>query len=296
MSRSRRWLWLGGAGAGCGVAAVALTFADVSDWLTAMAAGISAFAMGYAVANCRAARTIAMLERRMERDALTGVYNRVAAVRLAAAEIALSRRSDRRLVVVFVDIDHFKQVNDRFGHAAGDRALVEVARRLCARTRRSDIVSRFGGEEFVILLRDTDLFAAVDYAERTRRLVAESPIRVGNREIHISVSIGLAAFAGDRQFETLLQRADRALYAAKAAGRNRAAVALADGSVRLVPPEPHPDPLTASDHCADALPATTPTASAPPPSSGHDPARVSLDRRSSRAALPLNDDTNGGSA
>lgn len=231
--------------AGSGATAIVLATVDAPAWLVAMVAGLSAFALGYAIAARRAACTIAALKRRTERDPLTGVYSRLAVVRLASAEIALSRRSDRRLVVAFVDIDHFKQVNDRFGHAAGDRALVEVASRLCARTRQSDIVSRFGGEEFVILLRDTDVFAAVDYAERTRRLVADSPVRVEDRDIHITVSIGLAALADDRQFETLLQRADRALYAAKAAGRNRTAVALADGSIRLVPVGPDQDAVLA---------------------------------------------------
>ncbi len=286
--------------AGLAAVAVALGFAGATSWAVTLAAAAFAFVIGYGLAARRAASTIAALERSAERDPLTGVYNRGAAVRLAAAELALGRRSDRRLVVAFVDIDHFKQLNDRFGHETGDRALVEVARRLCARTRRSDIVSRFGGEEFVILLRDTDLFAAVDYAERTRRLVADTPVRAAGREIPVSVSIGLASFEGDREFETLLRRADRALYAAKAAGRNRTAVARADGSVQIVPSHPPhalppTEPAATEDRSAPWRPEPRPVRTCVR-SSGRERGAVRLVRRSGQAASTRSDEADGGSS
>lgn len=228
-----RWSRPGGV-AGVAPLAAALVLSDAFT-ATVLVGGVLAFGLGYAVAARRSAATIAALERHAERDPLTGLCNRAALVRLAAAELALARRSDRRLVVAFADIDHFKAINDRFGHDVGDRALVEVARRLCSHTRRSDLVARFGGEEFVVLLRDTDMFAAVDYAERTRELVAATPARVGRASVPLSISIGLADWRGESELEALLRRADRALYAAKAAGRDRTAVADDEGGVRVVP-------------------------------------------------------------
>lgn len=216
------------------LATVAIPLVGAPSWLVAATLGSAAFLWGYGLALARTSRVIAALARDVERDPLTGVCNRAALWRFAAAELALSRRSQRQLAVAFVDLDRFKEINDRFGHAVGDAVLVEVARRLCEQTRRSDLVCRFGGEEFVVLLRDTDLAAAVDYAERTRRLVAAQAVGHPQPGVQVTVSIGVAASQGEDHFDDLLRRADRAMYAAKAAGRNRIAVHTGDG-VRLVP-------------------------------------------------------------
>jgi len=121
-----------------------------------------------------------------------------------------------------LDLDRFKELNDRLGHLAGDRALVGVSEVFSSRIRKEDILGRYGGEEFLIALPETDLSRAVILLERLREEVAASrwPIN-GEGEIVVTVSIGVAQAREDDDVETLLMRADRALYRAKAAGRNR---------------------------------------------------------------------------
>jgi two-component system cell cycle response regulator len=134
------------------------------------------------------------------------------------------------MVVLMLDIDSFKPVNDRFGHAAGDRALKAVAQRLCASVRGSDSVARYGGDELVVLMPDTDLTIARRIAERLRYSVEATPVEAVPAEagtgdvaaLRITVSIGIAALeAGDIDGAALLARADSALFVAKRAGRNR---------------------------------------------------------------------------
>lgn len=165
-------------------------------------------------------------------DALTGWHNRrYLSVRLGE-ELARARRDGTRLVCLMLDIDHFKRVNDSWGHAAGDEVLRELAQRIESQVRASDVAARYGGEEFVVLLPGTDVASALLLAERIRRSVSGSPIDLPNGEaVTITASIGIAEVqpapeADDLKTigDSLIARADVALYAAKAAGRDRVMV------------------------------------------------------------------------
>jgi diguanylate cyclase (GGDEF)-like protein len=162
-------------------------------------------------------------------DALTGVYNRRYMDRRLLEEIARARRQSYRLSCMYIDLDHFKRVNDTHGHLAGDDVLREAAQRIKAELRMSDALGRFGGEEFVVLLIDADLDSAVMVAQRIRAGVADLPFLVGDgQSLNLSVSIGVATlenFDRDQSVEHVAQQlvahADHALYLAKQEGRNR---------------------------------------------------------------------------
>jgi two-component system cell cycle response regulator len=162
-------------------------------------------------------------------DSLTGVYNRRYIDRRLIEEIGRARRQAYRISWMYIDIDHFKLVNDSVGHQGGDDVLREVAARIKAELRMSDALARFGGEEFVVLLIDADLQSASAVAQRIRASVADEPIEVGGGEqVSVSVSIGIATlddFERDHAIEGVAQQlvaqADTALYQAKANGRNQ---------------------------------------------------------------------------
>ena len=157
----------------------------------------------------------------MLRDPLTGVYNRRALSQRLDEELSRSRRFGHPLGLLILDIDYFKQINDRFGHLAGDQVLIGIARFLRQQVRKSDFVARYGGEEFIILLPETGLEGARRFAERLRLAIAELDFE----EIPTpSVSIGVAVSREDDTPDRLLHRADEALYAAKRGGRNRVEV------------------------------------------------------------------------
>jgi len=159
-------------------------------------------------------------------DFLTGVYNRRQFETLARAELARCQRYLRPLSVVMLDIDHFKAVNDRFGHAAGDRVLKSVADLCRAAKRDSDIIARLGGEEFAIMLPETTEAATVQFAERLRRLIVDCAVTANGQEIPVTISVGIAgASVRTSGIESLMRDADQALYEAKRAGRNRIVVA-----------------------------------------------------------------------
>ncbi|HEX2667355.1 MAG TPA: diguanylate cyclase [Gammaproteobacteria bacterium] len=155
-------------------------------------------------------------------DLLTGALRRGAFLERASAERARSHRYGRRLCMLMLDIDHFKEVNDRHGHAIGDHALAAFAACVADTLRESDLFGRVGGEEFAVLCPETDLDQALALAERVRASVQELRLPDVDRALRITVSIGVVQ---DSQpagpIERLLKAADRALYAAKAAGRNR---------------------------------------------------------------------------
>ncbi len=162
-------------------------------------------------------------------DALTGVYNRRYMDRRLVEEIARAQRQAYRVSCMYIDVDYFKQVNDTYGHQAGDDVLREVAGRIKAELRMSDALGRFGGEEFVVLLIDADLDSASMVAQRIRAGVADQPFVVGEGQmLSVSVSIGVATLgdAGRDQAiegvaQQLVAQADQALYEAKEGGRNR---------------------------------------------------------------------------
>jgi diguanylate cyclase (GGDEF)-like protein/PAS domain S-box-containing protein len=157
------------------------------------------------------------------RDPLTGIFNRRHFFEVASQLREIATRHGGPLSVAILDADHFKDVNDLHGHAAGDealRALVRAARRTL---RASDVLARYGGEEFVLLMPETDLEEAAKAAERMRAAIEAEPITAFGRTIHLTVSIGVARVAGGESIESWLNRADAALYQAKNAGRNRVA-------------------------------------------------------------------------
>lgn len=158
-------------------------------------------------------------------DALTGIGNRAALEQALATELGLAGRHGSRFSLLLIDIDHFKRINDGYGHAAGDEALRSVARQLQQLIRNSDAVFRYGGEEFVILLRNTDVTAAAILAERLRAAIECAAVRCNETAINVTISTGLTGYHDGATASSLLEQADRALYRAKQEGRNRVAVA-----------------------------------------------------------------------
>jgi two-component system cell cycle response regulator len=157
-------------------------------------------------------------------DQLTGLHNRHYMAGQLKALVARAVRGGEPVGALLIDIDHFKQINDNFGHDVGDEVLREFAVRLASNVRAVDLPCRYGGEEFVIIMPDTSLASAEKIADRIRLHVAGSPFRVaGGREVlTVTISIGVAATLGETDTpEALLKRADGAVYEAKAAGRNR---------------------------------------------------------------------------
>src|SRR5581483_9003994 len=240
-----------------GAAAPPVIFLTARTETAARVAGLDAGAVDYipkpfeideVVARVRAAlRSKAVrdaLAAQAATDPLTGLLNRGQLDVRAAEALALARRHGRPLAALMVDIDHFKRINDTYGHQAGDAVLREVAGRIRRVSRASDVVGRYGGEEFVLLLPETDAAGALAMAEKVRREIstrqivlpdvpapaapatleagAEAQARAGRREVWIQVSVGVAgATAQMLDPAALYAAADRALYRAKAAGRNR---------------------------------------------------------------------------
>lgn len=174
------------------------------------------------------------------RDALTGLVNRRHMLELIELEQRRCLRGKRSMLLVQLDVDHFKQVNDRFGHAAGDRALQMIARVVGRNIRSSDVLARWGGEEFVMLLSDAKLSGALGTLERVRQAVERDPVEgvestaglLGG--LFVTVSMGVAEHVVGETAQQTLERADQALYQAKRAGRNQVVVA---PSPLLTPPE-----------------------------------------------------------
>ena len=166
-------------------------------------------------------------------DFLTGWHNRRYFHNRLREELARAERTGKALACLMIDIDHFKEINDRFGHLAGDEALKEVARRAEAEIRAGDTGARFGGDEFAILLAGAESTHALKLAERIHHSMAATPIRVhGGAQVIVTLSIGLATARPQprsrdykAQAERLIAEADAALYRAKSAGRNRVEVA-----------------------------------------------------------------------
>ena len=158
-------------------------------------------------------------------DTLTNVYNRRGFIELSKREIERARRFGRPLSAIMVDVDHFKEINDTYGHAEGDRILCMVTERLKSNIREIDILGRYGGDEFTIILPETDLFVATNVAERVRQSITEIPNLIKDQPVQISLSIGVArANPETADLTTLLENADAAMYIAKQAGGNRVEV------------------------------------------------------------------------
>lgn len=159
------------------------------------------------------------------RDSLTGLYNRRYLDGTLERELSRCKREGRPLSLMLIDVDHFKQVNDTYGHQAGDEVLKEIGALLASHARAEDIACRYGGEEFTLLLPNMPLNAAVERAEMLRSAFAATTVRFGEFAIRSTLSIGIAVYPEHGKLpDELAQKADLALYRAKAEGRNRVVV------------------------------------------------------------------------
>ena len=197
--------------------------AGADDYVTKPIIGLAL--MARVSAQLRQKRRYESIREQSRVDPLTGAFNRgyfdVHAPRLAAR----CRAARKSLTVLMLDVDNLKLVNDAHGHAVGDRVLKEIVNRVTCALRPSDLVAKMGGDEFAVVMPETDLDAALQIAERLRRRIAGTPVE----DVTVTVSIGAALVQPDREEEELdaaLRRADAALYAAKKAGGNRV---MADG-------------------------------------------------------------------
>lgn len=154
------------------------------------------------------------------RDPLTGIYNRRHLEEVLHKEVVRAERHGRPLTVAMLDVDQFKRINDTYGHPTGDEVLREISERCQTTIRSTDVLGRYGGEEFVVIFAETELPDARIVSERLRSAIADRPVVVGDRAIEVTVSIGLAAFGRGQDLALLIERADAALYAAKEGGRN----------------------------------------------------------------------------
>jgi diguanylate cyclase (GGDEF)-like protein len=167
-------------------------------------------------------RTQRNLERQATTDELTGLRNRRETMRRLAEEFQRADRLGEPLSLLMIDVDHFKLINDRYGHPVGDQVLASVAVRMQEALRSYDILGRVGGEEFMVISPEVDRDEGISLAERLRTVISGAPFQAGNEEILVTISIGIAS-RSERETETgsLLQRADAALYRAKDEGRDR---------------------------------------------------------------------------
>ena len=155
-------------------------------------------------------------------DGLTEVHNKRYFEEFLERELARSARYKHSLSLVMYDLDHFKNVNDTYGHLAGDHVLREISRRLHSRIRKEELLARYGGEEFVILLPETDRKGAISFAEHIRELVDAEPINFEGEVIKVTISVGVATIQGEAvDSDTIIRMADENLYEAKRSGRNR---------------------------------------------------------------------------
>lgn len=194
---------------------------QLDDAVLALGVISSVYVSAFAVRRWReAARRL----QQANTDYLTGLFNRNKGSELLNYEMSRALRYGRPLSIILLDVDSFKSINDTYGHLAGDQILKAVADIARATVRTVDNLIRWGGEEFVVLLPDTELEAAVQVAERLREAIATASIKVPNAELSITASFGVARKDENTlDVETLLARADQAMYIAKFLGRNRVA-------------------------------------------------------------------------
>jgi len=162
-----------------------------------------------------------LLITRAQIDPLTGLPNRRSLMERIQQEWARFQRHGGQLSLIMADVDHFKQVNDRYGHSIGDRLLQEVAQTIARQCRETDLPARFGGEEFAVVVPHEPGCKAANLAERCRRQVADVRVATGSGPVGATASFGVADAAGLPRVEDLVERADQALYRAKEKGRNR---------------------------------------------------------------------------
>jgi diguanylate cyclase (GGDEF)-like protein len=166
-------------------------------------------------------RALARVDELARTDPLTGLLNRRAMSELMDAEVARVERHGRSFALLVADLDEFKGINDRHGHPVGDHALRAIAQRLLGTVRAQDQVARWGGEEFLLLLPETTMETALEVADRLRRAIAETPLRTGETELHVTGTFGVAVYEQGGSIHDTVRAADRALYAGKAEGKDR---------------------------------------------------------------------------
>jgi diguanylate cyclase (GGDEF)-like protein len=166
------------------------------------------------------------LETAATRDSLTGLWNRRSILELLKRDMARAQREEKTLSAIMIDVDHFKRINDRIGHPAGDKVLTEVTNRVAATLRSADILGRIGGEEFLIILYPADGQTAVEVMERARRACESGPVVTDSGDFDVTISLGAAVVDDfeDIDLSIILKAADHALYRAKEGGRNRSEV------------------------------------------------------------------------
>jgi diguanylate cyclase (GGDEF)-like protein len=180
-------------------------------------------------------RNLAVMEMRAATDGLTGLPNKRAVTDALKRTFAQSMMTKAPLALLLIDLDHFKQVNDQYGHAAGDQVLASVSAALRSVVRDRDFAGRNGGDEFAVLLPDTDIAAALEIAERVRVTIAE--VSLPGTDVPVTVSVGVAGYPDHASaLERLERLADAALYVAKRQGRNRVELASADAEPDLPGP------------------------------------------------------------
>lgn len=179
-------------------------------------------------ANINRSKLMKKLKEESELDFLTRLYNRKTLFRFLEHLVAMANRNNESLSFIILDLDKFKNINDTYGHQTGDEVLKNTANIIKSGIRKADVVGRFGGEEFCIVMPNTDLKNACVVAEKIRKLVEDNGIEVEGKKIDITVSLGLSELSENDDINTLIKRADTALYKAKETGRNRS-VAYKDG-------------------------------------------------------------------
>lgn len=167
-----------------------------------------------------------VLQRKARLDALTGLLNHGEILTILREAIDKTRTRSQPLSVIMADIDFFKRVNDTYGHLVGDEVLINVAGRIRSAIRDFDLAGRYGGEEFLMILNNTDLQTAATIAERIRQNIGDCPLHIGHLQLPVTISLGAAELQPEDTMNALVERADKALYRAKQAGRNRVALSL----------------------------------------------------------------------
>lgn len=200
------------------------TISIIAVWGLALSVGNFVFVQMYLTRKTESdlKHSFDTINHQLSFDELTGVYNRRAGMTRLREELARARRYGRTLSIAMADIDKFKNINDTYGHLAGDKVLHNVAQSLKSQLRECDLVIRFGGEEFLIVMPDTDEKQAVQPLDRIRHRLAYSTTRYENHVIRCSISMGVASVLPEEtDIINAISRADQALYCAKQFGRNR---------------------------------------------------------------------------
>ena len=198
--------------------------AEGNDEISTLARNVNSMLAAIQKAKTELLQAQESLRFHAEHDALTGVLNRRAIRDVVRKELARCRRENNTLGVILADVDHFKKVNDQYGHAAGDAVLVTVVQRISATLRSYDSVGRYGGEEFLIIAPGCDLALAQKLAERIRSAISDEPVDLGNESAKVTVSLGVILGTAESDPEFLVAQADTAMYQAKRNGRNRVEV------------------------------------------------------------------------